>query len=76
MDKELTVNLANLNQAETIKTRLEKQVDSLDVTNAYSERKINDLQKYLDAQYDIIDETEELLVSAKINYFLQRHNAK
>ena len=66
MDKELTVNLANLNQAETIKTRLEKQVDSLDVTNAYSERKINDLQKYLDAQYDIIDETEELLVSAKI----------
>ena len=66
MDKELTVNLANLYQAETIKTRLEKQVDSLDVTNAYSERKINDLQKYLDAQYDIIDETEELLVSAKI----------
>ena len=66
MDKELTVNLANLNQAETIKTRLEKQVDSLDVTNAYSERKINDLQKYLDAQYDIIDETEELLVSEKI----------
>ena len=60
------MNLANLNQAETIKTRLEKQVDSLDVTNAYSERKINDLQKYLDAQYDIIDETEELLVSAKI----------
>ncbi|MEQ2375377.1 hypothetical protein [Pilosibacter fragilis] len=43
MDKELTVNLANLNQAETIKTRLEKQVDSLDVTNAYSERKTNDL---------------------------------
>lgn len=60
------MNLANLNQAETIKTRLEKQVESLDVTNAYSERKINDLQKYLDAQYDIIDETEELLVSAKI----------
>ena len=69
MDKELTVNLANLNQAETIRTRLEKQVDSLDVTNAYSERKINDLQKYLDAQYDIIDETEELLVSAKIRGF-------
>ena len=66
MDKELTVNLANLNQAETIKTRLEKQVDCLDDTNDYSETKINDLQKYLDAQYDIIDETEELLVSAKI----------
>ena len=57
-EKELTVNLANLNQAETIKTRLEKQVDTLDVTNAHYERKINDLQKYLDAQYDIIEETE------------------
>lgn len=33
------MNLANLNQAETIKTRLEKQVDFLDVTNAHSERK-------------------------------------
>ena len=39
MEKELTVNLANLNQAETIKTRIEKQVDFLDVTNAHSERK-------------------------------------
>lgn len=45
MEKELTVNLANLNQAETIKTRLEKQVDSLDVTNTHSERKIADLKK-------------------------------
>ena len=33
------MNLANLNQAETIKTRIEKQVDFLDVTNAHSERK-------------------------------------
>lgn len=39
MEKELTVNLANLNQAETIKTRLEKQIDFLDITNAHSERK-------------------------------------
>lgn len=38
----------------------------MDVTNTHSERKINDLQKHLDAQYDIIDETEELLVSVKI----------
>lgn len=66
------MNLANLNQAETIKTRFEKQVDSLDVTNAHSERKINDLQKHLDAQYDIIDETEELLVSAKIREIYDR----
>ena len=36
------MNLANLNQAEIIKKRLKKQVYSLDVTNAYSERKINE----------------------------------
>lgn len=51
-------NLANLNQAETIKTRLEKQMDTLDVTNPHYERKINDLQKRLDAHYDIIEEAE------------------
>ena len=45
MEKELSVNLANLNQAETIKTRLEKQMDTLDVTDPHYERKINDLQK-------------------------------
>ena len=66
MEKKLTVNLANLNKAETIKTRLEKQVGFLDVTNTHSERKINDLQKHLDTQHDIIYETEELLVSVKI----------
>ncbi len=58
MEKELSVNLANLNQAETIKTRLEKQMDTLDVTDPHYERKINDLQKRLDAQYDIIEEAE------------------
>lgn len=58
MEKELSVNLANLNQAETIKTRLEKQMDTLDVTDLHYERKINDLQKRLDTQYDIIDEAE------------------
>ena len=58
MEKELSVNLTNLNQAETIKTRLEKQMDTLDVTDPHYERKINDLQKRLDAQYDIIEEAE------------------
>lgn len=58
MEKELSVNLANLNQAETIKTRLEKQMDTLDVTDTHYERKINDLQKRLDAQYDIIEDAE------------------
>lgn len=33
-------------------------MDTLDVTDPHYERKINDLQKRLDAQYDIIEETE------------------
>lgn len=36
----------------------EKQMDTLDVTEPHYERKINDLQKRLDAQYDIIEEAE------------------
>ena len=36
----------------------EKQMDTLDVTDPHYERKINDLQKRLDAQYDIIEEAE------------------
>lgn len=38
----------------------------MDVKNTHSERKINDLQKHLDAQHDIIYETEKMLVSVKI----------
>ena len=49
----------NIEQAETIKTRLEQQMDNLDVTDTHYDKKIVDLQRRLDAQYDRIDEVEE-----------------
>ena len=55
---------ASLHQAETIKTRLEQQMDNLDVTDTHYE-KISDLQRRLDAQYDRIDEVEETRAELK-----------
>ena len=49
-DKWLVLN-ASLHQAETIKTRLEQQMDNLDVTDTHYDKKISDLQRRLDAQY-------------------------
>ena len=34
-------------------------MDNLDVTDTYYDKKISDLQRRLDAQYDRIDEVEE-----------------
>lgn len=52
---------ASLHQAETIKTRLERQMDNLDVTDTHYGKKISDLQRRLDVQYDRIDEVEETM---------------
>lgn len=59
-DKWLVLN-ASFHQAETIKTRLEQQMDNLDVTDTHYDKKISDLQRRLDAQYDRIDEVEETM---------------
>ena len=72
---------ASLHQAETIKTRLEQQMDNLDVTDTYYDKKISDLQRRLDAQYDRIDEVEETraeLTKAtydEIKKYVAEHNA-
>ena len=58
-EKQLSVLNASLHQAETIKTCLEQQMDNLDVTDTHYDKKISDLQRRLDAQYDRIDEVEE-----------------
>ncbi len=65
LEKQLSVLNASLHQAETIKTRLEQQMDILDVTDAHYDKKILDLQRRLDAQYDKIDEVEELITDLK-----------
>ena len=59
LKKQLSVLNASLHQAETIKTCLEQQMDNLDVTDTHYDKKISDLQRRLDAQYDRIDEVEE-----------------
>lgn len=52
LEKQLSVLNASLHQAETIKTRLERQMDNLDVTDTHYGKKISDLQRRLDVQYD------------------------
>lgn len=47
------------------KKSLEKQIDSLDVTDKHYDRKVNDLQKRLDKMYDSIADTEDMLEDAK-----------
>ena len=68
LEKQLSVLNANLHQAEIIKTRLEQQMDNLDVTDIHYDKKISDLQRRLDTQYDKIDEVEEAIVEA-LRYF-------
>ena len=65
MQKQLSVLNVNLHQAEIIKTRLEQQMDNLDVTDIHYDKKISDLQRRLDPQYDKIDEAEEAIAVSR-----------
>ena len=58
MEKERNALRAQLRQAVGTKTRLEQQMDALDVTDAHYSKKILDLQRRYDAQYDVIAEVE------------------
>ena len=66
MERELAVLSARLHQAEAIKTRIEQQMDSLDVNTSHYEKKIADLQMRLDSQYDMIDETEQAIAEVRV----------
>ena len=66
MEKEMAVLSAKLHQAEGIKTRIEQQMDSLDVNTPHYEKKIADLQRRLDSQYDTIDETEQAIAEVRV----------
>lgn len=65
MEKEMAVLSARLHQAEGIKTRIEQQMDSLDVNTPHYEKKIADLQRRLDSQYDTIDEVEQAITEVR-----------
>ncbi|MBE5832497.1 MAG: recombinase family protein [Butyrivibrio sp.] len=65
MEKELDTLKGKLHQAEVIKSRLEMQMDTLDVDTPHYEKKIADLQKRLDVQYDTIFEVEQSIATVK-----------
>ena len=74
LGKQLSVLNASLHQAETIKTRIEQQMDNLDVTDTHYDKKISDLQRRLDAQYDKIDEVEETMAELKSQIYELKKN--
>ena len=74
LEKRLSVLNANLHQTETIKTRLEQQMDNLDVTDIHYDKKISDLQRRLDTQYDKIDEVEEAIAELKSQVYELKKN--
>ena len=58
LEKQLEALQAQLRQTLGTKARLERQMDGLDVNDPYYDRKISDLQRRYDEQYDRIDEIE------------------
>ncbi len=58
MERQLETLQTQLKQASGTKLRLERQMDSLDVTDSFYERKIMDLQRRYDEQYGKIEEIE------------------
>lgn len=58
MEKQLEVLQAQLRQTLGTKSRLEKQMDTLDVSDPYYDQKILDLQRRYDEQYGKIEEIE------------------
>ena len=58
MEKQIAVLQGRLKQAFGTKSRLERQMDTLDINDVRYDRKILDLQRRYDEQYDIIEEIE------------------
>jgi len=58
MEKQIAVLQGRLKQAFGTKSRLERQMDTLDINDVYYDRKILDLQRRYDEQYDTIEEIE------------------
>ena len=54
MEKQIAVLQGRLKQAFGTKSRLERQMDTLDINDAHYDRKILDLQRRYDEQYDTI----------------------
>ena len=59
LEKKKETITAKLRQTESTKSRLEKQMDSLDVLDIHYDRKLTDLQRRYDDFYDTIADLEE-----------------
>lgn len=58
MEKQLNALQVQLRQALGTKSRLERQMDSLDINDPYYDKKVLDLQRRYDEQYGIIENIE------------------
>lgn len=58
MEKQLETLQGQLRQTLSAKSRLERQMDNLDVNDAYYNQKILDLQRRYDEQYAKVEEIE------------------
>ena len=58
MEKQIAVLQGQLKQAFGTKSRLERQMDTLDINDVHYDRKILDLQRRYDEQYDTIEDIE------------------
>lgn len=65
MEKEFVVYRGQLKQALGVKARLEKQMDSLDISDPHYDRKIADLERRYDEQYGKIEEIETLIAEVQ-----------
>ena len=61
LENQVSVMQGQIKQAIGIKNRLERQMDSIDVDDPHFDRKLADLQRRYDEQYDIIAEIEAQL---------------
>lgn len=65
LEKQLSTLQAQLRQTLGIKSRLERQMDTLDINDPYFDRKILDLQRRYDEQYGRIEEIETQIDEVK-----------
>ena len=74
LEKKLKTLEGKLRQAEAIKNRLEKQMDELPYDDAMFERKMSDLQRRYDKQYDTMQEVENDIEEVKMQLMSIRQN--
>ena len=60
LEKQLSILQTQLRQTLGIKTRLERQMDTLDITDEHFDRKMLDLQRRYDEQYDTMEQIDDV----------------